>query len=330
MTATTFDAVCVGNAIVDVLAEVDDAFVAELELDKGSMRLSRPTSPRRSTQSRHERGRAVRWIGRQHRGGAGHHWVATPRSSAGSPTTRSARASCTTSGSAGVAFDLAPAIDGPPTAHCLILVTPDGERTMNTYLGASQFLAAATSTSTLIASAAVTYLEGYLWDPPHAKDAFRVAMDAARRADRKVAFALSDAFCVDRYRDEFADLLAGPVDIVFGNDVEALSMFETEDLEAAITELGRLCEVVVITRGPDGSSIVTNGERVDVPAVPVEKVVDTTGAGDVVRGRLPLWATRTRFDPYQAASLAAPRASETISARLGARRRARPARACLV
>jgi len=129
--------------------------------------------------------------------------------------------------------------------------------------------------------------------------------------------ALSDAFCVDRYRHEFAELLAGPVDIVFGNDVEARSMFETEDLDAAITELGRLCEIAVITRGAEGSSIVTNGERVDVPGVPVEKVVDTTGAGDTFAAGF-LYGLTHGFAPYEAASLAAACASECIAA-VGAR-----------
>ena len=316
MTTTTFDAVCVGNAIVDVLAEVDESFIADLELDKGSMRLvdadvastiyaSVTSAVERSGGSAGNTAAALASLG-----GTASFVGRVANDALGASFVHDIRKS-------GVSFELPPAEGGPPTAHCLILVTPDGERTMNTYLGASQLLTAGDIDLDLIASASVTYLEGYLWDPPLAKDAFRVAMDAAGRANRKVAFALSDAFCVDRYRDEFADLLAGPVDIVFGNDVEALSMFETDDLEAAITELGRLCEVAVITRGPDGSSIVTNGERVDVPGVPVEKVVDTTGAGDVFAAGF-LYGLTHEMSPHAAASLAAACASETIS-QMGAR-----------
>jgi adenosine kinase len=316
MSATTFDVVCVGNAIVDVLAEVDEAFIVELGLDKGSMRLVEAdvasaiyaavtSSVERSGGSAGNTAAAVASLG----GGAS--FIGRVADDAlGASFIHDIR-------KAGVSYELSPAADGPPTAHCLILVTPDGERTMNTYLGASQNLTADDIDKDLVTRASITYLEGYLWDPPHAKDAFRVAMDAARNAHRKVAFALSDGFCVDRYRDEFAELLAGPVDIVFGNDVEARSMFQTDDLEAAISELGRLCEVAVITRGPEGSSIVTNGERVDVPAVPVEKVIDTTGAGDVFAAGF-LYGLTHEYSPYQAASLAAACASETI-AQIGAR-----------
>ncbi len=316
MTQTDFDVVCVGNAIVDVLAEVDEAFIAELELDKGSMRLvdadvasaiyaAVTSSVERSGGAAGNTAAALASLG-----GRASFIGRVADDALGASFVHDIRKS-------GVSFELPAALGGPPTAHCLILVTPDGERTMNTYLGASQLLAAGDIGLDLIASASITYLEGYLWDPPLAKDAFRVAMDAAGRVNRKVAFALSDAFCVDRYRDEFAELLNGPVDIVFGNDVEAKSMFETDDLEGAITELGRLCEVVVITRGPEGSSIVTNGERVDVPGVPVEKVVDTTGAGDVFAAGF-LYGLTHEMSPYQAASLGAACASETIS-QMGAR-----------
>lgn len=311
-----FDVVCVGNAIVDVLARVEESFIADLELDKGSMRLIEADvakdiyamvidSVERSGGAAGNTAAAVASLG-----GAASFIGRVADDALGATYMHDIRKS-------GVSFDVPPAEDGPPTAHCLILVTPDGERTMNTYLGASQNLVANDIDRRLIAGAAVTYLEGYLWDPPHAKDAFRVAIDAAGAANRLVAFSLSDAFCVDRYRDEFAELLAGPVDIVFGNDTEALSMLQTEDLDAAITELGRLCEIAVITCGAEGSSIVTNGERIDVPCVPVAKVVDTTGAGDAFAGGF-LFGLTHDFSPYQAASLGAACASETIS-HLGAR-----------
>lgn len=310
MSTPTYDAVCVGNAIVDVLAEVDDSFVTDLGVAKGSMRLVEAdvassiyqTLPNATEASGGAAANTAFGVARL--GGRSAFVGRVADDELGVTFTNDIQKS-------GVAYDLAPSTDGPPTAHCMILVTPDGERTMNTYLGASQNLTPADIDGTLIASAAVTYLEGYLWDPPHAKDAFRVAMEAARAAQRKVAFSLSDAFCVDRYRDEFAELLAGPVDIVFGNDSEARSMLLTEDLDAAIDELGKLCEVVVITRGAEGSSIVTNGERVDVPAVPVARVVDTTGAGDAFAAGF-LYGFTHDYSPYQAASLGAACASETI------------------
>lgn len=316
MSNPSLDAVCVGNAIVDVLSEVDDAFVTSLEVAKGSMRLVEAdvasaiyqTLP--NTIEASGGAAANTAFGLARLGGRAAFVGRVASDELGTTFTNDIQKS-------GVAYDLAPSTDGPPTAHCMILVTPDGERTMNTYLGASQNLVPGDIDTALIANAAVTYLEGYLWDPPHAKDAFRVAMEAARAANRKVAFSLSDAFCVDRYREEFAELLAGPVDIVFGNDSEARSMLMTEDLDAAINELGKLCEVVVITRGPEGSSIVTNGERVDVPAEPVGRVVDTTGAGDAFAGGF-LFGFTHDYSPYQAASLGAACASETI-AHLGAR-----------
>ena len=313
---TDFDVVCVGNAIVDVLARVDESFVADLKLDKGSMRLVEADVAKEIY--------ALVTDSIERSGGAAGNTAAAIASLGGSASFIGRVADDALGATymhdirkAGVSFEVPPAADGPPTAHCLILVTPDGERTMNTYLGASQNLVAADIDRELIASSAVTFLEGYLWDPPHAKDAFRVAMDAARSANRKVAFSLSDAFCVDRYREEFADLLTGPVDIVFANDTEALSLLQTEDLDAATTELGRLCEIAVITRGAEGSSIVTNGERVDVPCVPVQEVIDTTGAGDAFAGGF-LYGFTHDFDPYQSASLGAACASETIS-QLGAR-----------
>jgi adenosine kinase len=316
MSNPTLDAVCVGNAIVDVLSEVDESFVAELGVAKGSMRLVEADVASSIYQTLSDTfeasgGAAANTaFGLARLGGRAAFVGRVAKDELGVTFTEDIQRS-------GVAFDLAPSIDGPPTAHCMILVTPDGERTMNTYLGASQNLVPDDIDGTLIASAAVTYLEGYLWDPPHAKDAFRVAMEAARAANRKVAFSLSDAFCVDRYRDEFHELLNGPVDIVFGNDVEARSMLMTEDLDVAIDELGRMCEIVVVTRGPEGSSIVTNGERIDVPAEPVARVIDTTGAGDAFAAGF-LFGYTHDYSPYQAASLGAACASETIG-HLGAR-----------
>ena len=182
---------------------------------------------------------------------------------------------------AGVAFDVAAGVDGPPTARCLIQVTPDAERTMNTFLGISAFLGPDDIDEELVASAAITYCEGYLWDMDVAKQAIRGAMQVARDAGRTVSLTLSDAFCVDRHRAEWLDLLADSVDLLFANESEICSLFETDDFDVAADRIAGLVEVSALTRSAAGSVIVTNGERFTVPASVVEHVVDATGAGDL-------------------------------------------------
>jgi adenosine kinase len=181
-----------------------------------------------------------------------------------------------------IAFDIAPASEGPSTARCYIMVTPDGERTMNTYLGAAQDLHPNDVDPDMIGAAAITYLEGYLWDPPHAKEAFRKAAEAAHAARRLVALTLSDSFCVDRYRGEFLKLLRDKtVDLVFANEAELKSLYETADFDSGIAALRQDARLAVVTRSEKGCVVVSAEGVTAVPAAPVAKVVDTTGAGDL-------------------------------------------------
>ncbi len=183
--------------------------------------------------------------------------------------------------SLGVSFRTTPAPDGAPTARCLIFVTPDAQRTMGTYLGASSGLGPEDIDRDLIKDAQVTYLEGYLWDPPRAKEAFLAAMDIAHAAGNKVAFSLSDPFCVDRYREEFRSLAEHHIDILFANERELLSLYETGDFDDALQQVQHHCEIAALTRSEKGSVIVANGEVHVIDAAPVDEVVDTTGAGDL-------------------------------------------------
>jgi sugar/nucleoside kinase (ribokinase family) len=184
--------------------------------------------------------------------------------------------------SQGVCFETAPRPGEPPTARCLIVVTPDGQRTMNTFLGASQFLPAAALSLDLIADASILYLEGYLWDPEEPRAAMRRAIEAAKQAGRRVAFTLSDVFCIERHRADFLKLIAdGLIDILFANENELLSLEESDDFEAAVASVAARVPLLVATRSEHGAIAVKDGERAEVPAEPVDAVVDTTGAGDL-------------------------------------------------
>jgi adenosine kinase len=219
---------------------------------------------------------------------------------------------------AGVAFDTPPAADGPSTARCYVMVTPDGERTMNTFLGAAQDLHPADVDPDAIAAAAITYLEGYLWDPPHAKEAFRKAAKIAHEAGRKVALTLSDAFCVDRYRAEFVDLIRNrTVDLVFANESELKSLYETADFDTALAALRQQAALAVVTRSEKGCVVVSGNDTVAVPAAPIEKLVDATGAGDLFAAGFLTGLARGR-DHQTAARLGALAAAEVIQ-HIGAR-----------
>jgi adenosine kinase len=184
--------------------------------------------------------------------------------------------------SAGVAFETSPATDGPATGCSYILVTPDGERTMNTYLGAAQELTPGDIDAAQVASSAFLYLEGYLWDPKNAKDAFLKASTIAHEAGRKVALTLSDSFCVDRYRGEFLDLMRKrTVDVVFANEAELHSLYETSDFETALKQLRADANLGVVTRSEKGCIVASQEGVTAVPAFPIDKIVDTTGAGDL-------------------------------------------------
>jgi len=219
---------------------------------------------------------------------------------------------------ANVAFDTRPASGGPSTARCYIMVTPDGERTMNTYLGAAQDLKPGDFDEAQVASAAVIYLEGYLWDPPRAKEAFVKAAAIAHKAGRHVALTLSDAFCVDRYRAEFIDLIRkGVVDIIFANERELHSLYETADFDTAVQALRHDAKLAVVTRSEKGCVVIAKDRIEAVPAEPVGQVTDVTGAGDLFAAGFLVGLARGR-DHRTAARLGGLAAAEVIQ-HIGAR-----------
>lgn len=276
----TLDVVGVGNAIVDVISTVDEDFIATHELNKGAMTLidaERATSlyaamppgieasggsAANTAAGLASLGSAAAYLGKVRDDQLGEVFVHDLRS-------------------AGVAFDVPQGSDGPPTARCLIRVTPDAERTMNTFLGISAFLSPDDIDDAVVASASITYCEGYLWDMDIAKEAIRSAMSVAADAGRTVSLTLSDSFCVDRHRDEWLDLLDDKVDLLFANEAEICSLFETDDFDLAASKIEGMVPISALTRSAAGSVVVANGEQIVVPAAPVDGVVDATGAGDL-------------------------------------------------
>jgi adenosine kinase len=281
MVSTQFDVLAIGNAIVDVLARTDDAFLVRHKMHKGTMRLIDEVQAAKLYDAM---GPAVEISG----GSAANTVVGVASLGAragfigkvkdddlGRVFAHDIRA-------AGVSFATPPASAGPSTARCYVLVTPDGERTMNTYLGAAQDLHPNDIDADAVAAAQIIYLEGYLWDPPRAKEAFLKAATIAHAAERDVALTLSDAFCVDRYRAEFLDLIRSrTVDLVFANERELHSLYETADFDSALDGLRNDARLAVVTRSEKGCLIVTREQTEAVPASPVERVVDATGAGDL-------------------------------------------------
>ncbi len=280
MTEPRFDVLAIGNAIVDVLAPCDDAFLVGEGLDKGAMALI--------DTARAEALYAHMGPAREISGGSAANTCAglaalgskaafigqVAKDQLGEVFAHDIRA-------AGIHFDVDPREGDPPTARCLILVTPDGQRTMNTFLGASQHLSAEAIDADLIASAAVLYLEGYLWDPDGPRAAMKGAIEAARAAGRQVAFTLSDAFLLGRHGDDFRALIdAGQIDVLFANEVELMGLTGAADFEAGVAMLAKKLPVLVVTRSEKGAIAVAGTERAEVAAEPVAKVVDTTGAGD--------------------------------------------------
>jgi sugar/nucleoside kinase (ribokinase family) len=280
MATASLDVVGIGNAIVDVLAQADDAFLASQGLAKGTMTL---VDAARAQSLYAAMGPAIEMSG----GSAGNTMAGI--ASLGGKGAYIGRVRDDELGrvfghdirAIGVRFDTAPSTSGAPTARCLILVTPDAQRTMSTFLGACVELGPQDIASDLIAAAQVTYLEGYLYDPPLAQEAFRKAAEIAHTAGRKVALSLSDPFCVDRHRAAFRALLAGHVDILFANEAEICSLFETKDFDAAVRAVRGQCEIAALTRSERGSVVVTADATHTVAAEPVQKLVDTTGAGDL-------------------------------------------------
>ena len=317
MTAPTYDVLGLGNAIVDVIARAEDDFLVRHAMSKGGMALI--DEPR--AQAIYDAigpaveisgGSAANTIAGVASFGACAAFVGKVKDDKlGHAFAHDIRAG-------GVAFSTAPAKDGPATARCYILVTPDGERTMNTYLGAAQNLHPRDVDADTVAAAAITYLEGYLWDPSDAKDAFRKAAEAAHAAGRMVALTLSDAFCVDRWRNEFLELVrAGTVDLLFANEAELKSLYLTADFDAALAQLRTDTRLAVVTRSEKGCIVLRPDGVDEVRAAPVERVVDTTGAGDLFAAGFLTGIARGRA-PAEAARLGTLAAAEVIQ-HLGAR-----------
>ena len=281
MAAPHYDVIAIGNAIVDVMAPCSDADIARLGLAKGGMTLV-------DTARAHALYEAM-GPAREISGGSAANTLAglaalgakcafigqVADDQLGEVFAHDIRAG-------GIAYATPARAGDPPTARCLIFVTPDGQRTMNTYLGASQFLPAAQVYEAAIAAAGVLYLEGYLWDPEEPRAAMRRAIAAARNAGRKVAFTLSDSFVIARHGDDFRALIeAGEIDILFANEHELAALTGIEEFHEGITHLGGKVPTVVITRSEQGAYAISGGEHAEVAAEPVDQVVDTTGAGDL-------------------------------------------------
>jgi sugar/nucleoside kinase (ribokinase family) len=281
MADAKYDVLGIGNAIFDVLVQTDETFLGRHGMTKGGMAL---IDEARATAIYADMGPATEMSGGSAANtivgvanlGARAAYVGKVRDDQiGKLYTHDIRA-------AGVAFETKAAAGGPATGCSYILVTPDGERTMNTYLGAAQELMPADIDEAQIAASGIIYLEGYLWDPKSAKEAFVKAATIAHGANRQVALTLSDSFCVGRYRDEFLDLMRkGTVDLVFANEAELQSLYETSDFDTALKQLRADTKLGVVTRSEKGCVVASKDGVVAVPAFPIKKLVDTTGAGDL-------------------------------------------------
>ncbi|MXO86886.1 adenosine kinase [Altererythrobacter aurantiacus] len=280
MSEPRYDVIAIGNAIVDVIASCEDDLIEELGLNRGGMTL---VDTERATELYDAMGPA-----REISGGSAANTLAG-LASLGAQCAFIGQVADDQLGevfahdirAAGIDFDTEAREGEPPTGRCLIFVTPDGERTMNTFLGASQFLPEAALTEEAIRSASILYLEGYLWDPEEPRGAMRRAISVARGAGRKVAFTASESFVIDRHGDDFRALIEeGMIDILFVNEGELATLTGETEFEDGIAALKDKLPVLVATRGPNGAVALAGGERAEVAAEPVAKVVDTTGAGD--------------------------------------------------
>ncbi|NVD44510.1 adenosine kinase [Qipengyuania atrilutea] len=281
MPEPTYDVIAIGNAIVDVMAPCEDALIAKLGLNRGGMTL---VDTERAKELYDAMGPA-----KEISGGSAANTLAGMASlgarcafigqvaddQLGEVFAHDIRA-------AGIDFETEARESDPPTARCLIFVTPDGERTMNTFLGASQFLPTDALSEDAIRDAKVLYLEGYLWDPEEPRGAMRRAISVARDAGRKVAFTASESFVIDRHGDDFRALIdEAQIDILFVNEGELATLTGKSDFESGLDALKDKVPVLVATRGPNGAVALAGGERAEVAAQPVDEVVDTTGAGDL-------------------------------------------------
>lgn len=316
MPRSEFDVLCIGNAIVDVIARVDDSFVARHGLVKGSMNL---IDEARAELLYGDMGQAIEVSG----GSAGN--TAAGVSSYGGKAAYFGKVKADQLGAIfrhdmraqEVHFETAAAADGPATARSFILVTPDGERTMNTYLGACVNFTTEDVDAKVVQSAQVTYMEGYLWDRPEAKEAFKLAAKIARAAGRKTSITLSDSFCVERHRESFLDLIRNDIDIVFANESEIKSLYLTQNFDGAMQAIAKDCPIAVLTRSAAGCVVVDNNKIHATPAYPVNKVVDVTGAGDLFAAGF-LFGYTNGKSMAESAQLGALAAAEVIS-HVGAR-----------
>ena len=293
MTSAKFDVVGIGNAIVDVIAHADDAFLAREGLVKGTMTL---VDAPRAEALYQLMGPAV-----EISGGSVGNTMAGLASLGGTGAFIGKvrddflgevyRHDITT---VGIRFDTPAATSGPGTARCLVLVTPDGQRTMGTFLGASADFGPADIDPDVVVAGQVTYIEGYLFDPPQAQEALRRAAAIAHAAGRKVALSLSDPFCVGRHREAFRDLVDGHIDVLFANEVEICSLYETADFATAAAAVRGRVAIAALTRSAEGSVILADGAEHAIAAAPVARIVDTTGAGDLYAAGFLYGLTRNR------------------------------------
>ena len=304
------DVVGIGNAIVDVVAEADDALLAQEGLPKGSMTL---IDAERAEALRGRMGLAVEvsggsaantMVGVARLGGAAGYIGKVRDDAAGAVFRHDIQ-------EAGVAFPTPAAADGAATARCLIFVTPDAQRTMNTHLGACVELGPADIDPDFIASARLLYMEGYLWDPPAAKEAFRKALGIAHAAGGRVCLSLSDSFCVDRHRAELRDLVANHIDVLFANEDEAMTLYEVLDFDTALAAARADCAIAALTRSAQGSVVAGEGAVHAIEAAPIGRLVDTTGAGDLYAAGFLLGLARG-FDLARCGRLASLTAGEIL------------------
>jgi sugar/nucleoside kinase (ribokinase family) len=312
----TIDVVALGHPLVDVLTHETDDVVARAGVERGAMTM---VDAARSEEIYAQLGPAQETSG----GSAANTTVGV--ASFGGKAAFIGRIADDAFGkvfahdlrAAGVEFDVSPATDGSPTGRCLVIVAADAERTMCTYLGAGAEIDPRDVDADRVAGAAVTYLEGYLWDEVAAKDAIRRAASLAQEAGRKVAFTLSDPFCVDRHRDEFRELVESSIDVLFANEDEITMLYEVDTFDEAARLVSENCEIAALTRGARGSVVVNGRERHEIAAVPIARLIDTTGAGDLYAAGF-LFGLTHGHDLATCGNLGSLGAAEVIS-HLGAR-----------
>jgi sugar/nucleoside kinase (ribokinase family) len=279
MNTRRFDVTAIGNAIVDVIAQAEDSLLVEHKLPKGAMNLIDAETA--------ERLYSIMGPGKEASGGSAGNTIAGI-AALGGKTAYIGKVAADQLGdvfthdirAVGVTYDTKPLVGGLPTARSLIFVTPDAQRTMQTFLGATTQLGPEDVNMDYITSSRVVYLEGYLWDQPRAKTAMREAAVKAQKSGVRVSLTLSDSFCVARFRDEFLELAEKHVDILFANEGEILSLYQADNFDSALQQVRKHCEIAALTRSEKGSVVVNGNEVHIIDAVKGVKVVDTTGAGD--------------------------------------------------